>query len=95
MAVMCALSCSHWYCWCPIGVAEWGKSNSTYLTCNMCWVRTTSPREGDVAGNGKMVAIVAEKNTTIHPSTGGVVVKDKLAFQPGSSQGFIFWRYFC
>ncbi|KAK2191044.1 hypothetical protein NP493_60g00039 [Ridgeia piscesae] len=86
---------TNWFCWCPIGVDEWGKANSTYLTCGWCWVKTTCPRMGDVAGNGKIAAIVGEKNTTIYPSSSGVVVKNKVAFQPGSSKDFIFWTYVC
>ena len=48
-----------------------------------------------MAGDGRMVAIVAERNTTIHPGSGGVIVRDSWAFGAGNNQSLVYWRYMC
>ncbi|ELT92483.1 hypothetical protein CAPTEDRAFT_186074 [Capitella teleta] len=84
----------HFYSWSPIGAGEWGNPSSSYLTGSSCWSRVTSPRNGDVAGDGVHVAIVTGSSKTTS-ATSSAVVKNDWGFDPPSRVANVFWRYTC
>ncbi|ELT91267.1 hypothetical protein CAPTEDRAFT_202383 [Capitella teleta] len=83
-----------WWKWTPIGAEEWGKADSEYLADTGCWETTTSPGIGDVATDGKHVAIVTGDEETVS-ATYDKVVRNDWGFDPPKREADLFWRYTC
>lgn len=80
--------------WSPIGAAEWGKEDSTYLKDTGHWKTVSNPARGDIATNGVHVAVVTGPGETVSSAKEKVVQND-WGFDPPNRVATLFWRYKC